>query len=49
MDNKYTNIGRLFYFDANIPADVKEMDMRAGDGKARVIKLFWRFWWVTSD
>jgi hypothetical protein len=43
---KYTHIGRLFYFDADIPSDVKEIEMEAAGRKATAIKLFWRFYWL---
>ena len=43
---KYTHIGRLFYFDAEIPDDVSVMDMEAGGHKVKAKKLFWRFWWM---
>ena len=43
---KYTHIGRLFYFDADIPSDVTEMKMEAGGHEATAKKLFWRFWWL---
>jgi hypothetical protein len=47
MKYKYTHIGRLFYFDADIPSDVTEITMEAGEHTATARKLFWRFYWLT--
>lgn len=43
---KYTHLGRLFYIDAEVPSDVKEMDLTAGEHTVKARKLLWRFWWV---
>ncbi len=46
---KFTHIGRLFYFDADIPSDVNEVYLSANGHKAKAIKIVWRFYWLTKD
>lgn len=45
---KYTHIGRLFYFDAEIPSDVKEVTIKVKGFEATAKKIFWRFYWLTD-
>jgi hypothetical protein len=48
MGYKYTHIGQLFYFDADIPQDVKEVKMKAGGVTVTARRLFWRFYWLSK-
>lgn len=45
---KYTHIGRLFYFDADIPKDVNKLELEAGGHTAKARKIFWRFYWLVK-
>ena len=47
MKYKSKNIGRLFYFDPDIPSDVTYVKLQARGVKADAVKLFWRFYWLT--
>ena len=42
---KYKHIaGSLFYFDADIPSDVKEVELKAGGVEVTAKKIWWRFY-----
>lgn len=44
---KYAHLGgRLFYLDCDIPSDVSEVEMKAGEHTVKAKKLFWRFYWL---
>ena len=46
MKHRFTHIGRLFYLDADIPADVSDVTMKSGGITVKAKKLFWRFFWI---
>lgn len=53
--NRYTHIGRLFYFDADIPSDVTDVSIEVWDNKARQTrtvkakKILWKLYWLTPS
>ena len=46
--NKYTHIGKLFYFDADIPSDVKEVQSEIQGMRGTFKKILWRFYWLSN-
>jgi hypothetical protein len=50
MKYQYAHLGgRLFYIDADIPSDVNHVELEAGGVKVEAKKLFWRFYWITTE